>query len=200
VSYPYNYPYRNIETEPRQPKLGPVLLIGIGALVCVCACIGLIIGAFWTGALSPASLPLLARATPTRDPNAPVALKTPTTMTSGLELTATGFQRPLKVQGAKIPDTEQFVLVTVRLKNTRATGAPLKVTLADFSLSGDGGLTYKPNPKGVEIKDLLTELDVAPGATASAELIFQIPSDDSGLRLIWASGGAKRTIVVEPNK
>ncbi|MBI3913418.1 MAG: DUF4352 domain-containing protein [Chloroflexi bacterium] len=202
MSYQDDYRYRNVfapEPEPSRPKPG-IWLLAIGAFICICVCIGLVAGVLWARAQSGGlpALPLLTSATPTRDPSAPVALRTPAIGTGGVEVTATIFQRPLKVEGApKIPETDQFVLVTIRIRNTRTTGAAVKVTAADFEMIGDGGLKYAPNPKNVTIKDLLKEADVAPGKDVTVELIFQIASNDSGLKLNWTSGSAKRTIILE---
>jgi len=119
-------------------------------------------------------------------------------MDNGLELTVVGLQRPLKVQGTvPIPADQQLVLVTVKIRNTQTSGAPLKVVAGEFTLKGDGGLTYPPNPKTVTIPNLLTELNLAPGKEAEAELIFQIAADDSGLKLIWKSGTQTRTFLLE---
>ncbi len=200
MSYSTDYQYRNVfAPEPERPprKIGVYLVIG--ALLLCCVCCGLLIGVQWGTGYPLKWLPSSASATPTRDPNAPVALKTPTTGANGIVLTAIGFQRPLKVEGAKIAADQEFALVTVRVRNTRTSGDPIKVAPADFTLTGDGGLTYAPNPKGVTIKNLMTDSSLAPGKEVEAELIFQIAGNDSGLKLIWNAGGTKRTIALEPS-
>ncbi len=120
---------------------------------------------------------------------------------NGLEVTVLNLQRPLRVEGSKAtaPDL-QFVLVTLRVRNTKSTGAPIPLNATDFTLLGDGGLVYQPNPKNVTIQNLLTQAAVPPGREISAELIFQIAVNDTGLRMTWASGGSNRIFIVEESK
>ncbi len=198
VSYPYDYRYRNMIAPEPPARAGRNLIIALvaGFLVLCCVCFGLAIGIWLAGGF--ANLPALSSATPTRNPNLPVGLRTPIAGSGGLEATVVAFQRPLKVEGApKIAANEQFVLVTIRLRNTRTTGTALKATPADFTIIGDGGLTYPANPKLVTIKNLMTEVSVEPGKQTEAEMIFQVATDDSGLKLIWTLAGAKRTILLE---
>jgi hypothetical protein len=113
-------------------------------------------------------------------------------------LTVTNVQRPLKVQGGiTLPPDQQFILVTVQIVNTKKTGSALKATAADFKVKGDGGLTYEPNPKTVTIPNLLNEASILPGKNVEAELIYQIATDDSGLRLLWKVGSQTRTFILE---
>lgn len=203
MSYSNEYLYRNMyQQEPPRSNRRLVVFAAIGCLVVCCACFGLILGIqYATGQPGTAISSLFARPTPTRDPNAPAALRTPTAGTNGMELTILAFQRPLNVEGTtKLSPNQQYVLTTIRLKNTRTTGAAVKVTPADFVMIGDGGLTYNPNPKAVTIKNILTEANVEPGKITEAELIFQIAVDDNNLKLIWTSGTLKRTIDLEPSK
>jgi hypothetical protein len=44
---------------------------------------------------------------------------------------------------------------------------------------------------------LLTDVSVAPGKKIEAELIYQIATDDSGLRLLWKIGSQTRTFLLE---
>ena len=201
--------YRNIATPPSyaQPRGGrripPGYLIagGIGLIVLLCCCcIALIAGVKISGVDVTKPLASLTgpSPTPTVDKNAPVPLKTKATADNGLELTVTGVERPLKVEGSvKLPADQQFILVSVRFHNTKKTGAAIKVTSADFKVKGDGGLTYTANPTVVTIPNLLTQLDLAANATNDAELIFQIASNDSGLQMSWKVGAATRVFSLE---
>ncbi len=192
---------------PRGARSVPIGLVGAIAaflLILCCACAGLLIGLQLSGAnaslLNRASS-AFAPATPTVDKNAPVPLKKPGLAGNGLEVTVLAMQRPLKVEGGlQLPADQQLILVTVNIRNTKKTGAALKVTAADFKVKGDGGLTYDANPKTVTIPGMLTELNLAPGKSQEAELIYQIAVDDSGLKLYWKVGSATRTFLLEQTK
>lgn len=120
---------------------------------------------------------------------------------NGLEVTVLNFQRPLRVEGLKAstPD-QQFVLITLRVRNTKSTGTPIPITAANFTLKGDGGLVYQPNPKNITIQNLLTQAAVPPGKEISAELIYQIAVDDANLRMTWDSGGSDRVFIIDDSK
>lgn len=207
--------YRNIASTgetPRSPRSAPLGLIaaGTGLILALCfCCLGLVLGLQFKAGIQPAveavttRLPVIGRptVTPTLDRTSVVPLRRPGRMDNGLELTVTGFQRPLKVQGnVPLPPDQQFFLVTVKIRNTKTSGAAIKVTAADFSLKGDGGLTYSPNPKTLTIPNLLTEANIAPGKDIEAELIFQIAADDSSLRLQFKAGTQTRTFIAEETK
>jgi hypothetical protein len=210
VSFSRDSRYRNIvstgDYPPSRRGIPPALLIGCLAifLVLCCGSTGLFSGLVWGGGgvgnvTKGVSLPFgQPSVTPTLDKNAPVPLKRPGVMDNGLELTVTNVQRPLKVQGGiTLPPDQQFILVTVQIVNTKKTGSALKATAADFKVKGDGGLTYEPNPKTVTIPNLLNEASILPGKNVEAELIYQIATDDSGLRLLWKVGSQTRTFILE---
>jgi hypothetical protein len=207
MSFSRDSRYRNVTSVGEYPRGGnprPIRLIAIAVAVVLllcCCCAGLGIGLYFSGGLDqvtavlPGAKPTV---TPTPNKNAPVALKKPGVADNGLEVTVTGFQRPLKVEGTvKLPADQQFVLATVRIRNTKTTGASLKVTAADFKAKGDGGLTYDANPKTVTITNMLGDLDLGPGKSQEVELIFQIATDDTGLKLNWNVGGATRVFILE---
>ncbi len=207
MSFSKDSRYRNVAYGGDYPRSGnprPIGLIVIAVavvLILCCCCAGLLIGLQLSGGLTqvtsalPGTKPTV---TPTPNKNAPVAFKKPGLADNGLEITVTGFQRPLKIEGTvKVPADQQFILVTVRVRNTKTAGASLKVTAADFKARGDGGLDYTANPKTVTIANMLTELELAPGKSQEVELIYQIATDDSGLKLLWTVGGATRTFILE---
>lgn len=199
--------YRNVATVESNPRGGrplPVALIAVVAIVLIvcCACLGLLIGVQLSGGMATltSKIPSIGgpTVTPTPDFKSPVSLKKPGLASTGLELTVTDVQRPLKVQGSvTLPPDQQFILVTVRVRNTKSSGAALKVVVSDFQATGDGGLMYDPNPKTVTIPQMLTELNLAPGKSQDAELIFQIAVDDTGLKLQWKVGSATRVFLLE---
>ena len=210
MSFSKHSRYRNILSTgdyPGTPRsVPPVVLVGCLALLLVVCCgsAGFLGGLVWGGGgvdnlTKSSSLPFgQPSATPTLDKNAPVPLKRPGAMDNGLELTVSNVQRPLKVQGGvTLPADQQFILVTVQIANTKKTGTALKATAADFKAKGDGGLSYDPNPKTVTIPNLLNEVNVSPGKSVEAELIFQIAADDSGLQLLWKVGTQTRTFLLE---
>lgn len=197
--------------EERRIKPGWFILGGLALLLvfcCCCAFLGIAYTQGWFSKLP--SLPALpgssstgsATRTPTAaDPDKPVAMRTRMVGDNGLEVTVLNFQRPLRVEGLKAatPD-QQFTLITLRVRNTKSTGTAIPINAANFTLKGDGGLVYQPNPKNISIQNLLTQAAVPPGKEISAELIFQIAVDDSNLRLTWDSGGSNRTFIIEESK
>jgi hypothetical protein len=202
--------YRNIVTTGDFSRGGSSLPLGllgavaVFALILCCACAGLLIGLERSGGgavIMQKASSTFAQATPTPDKTAPVPLKKPGLADNGLELTVISVQNPLKVEGGvKLPPDQQFILVTVQIRNTKKSGAPIKVTAADFKVKGDGGLTYDPNPKSVTIPGILAEANIAPGKDLEGELIYQIAADDSGLKLYWKVGSATRIFLLEQVK
>jgi Domain of unknown function (DUF4352) len=208
VSFSRESRYRNIAApspyyQPRTSRRIPPGYLVIGAiaviLILCCCCAGLAwtISPWGPGSSMVSSL-MGPSPTPTIDKNAPVPLKTKALMDNGLELTVTGVERPLKVEGnINLPSDQQFILVSVRIRNTKKTGSPIRVTADGFKVKGDGGLTYDANPKTVTIPQELTQVDIAPGASLDAELIFQIAYNDSGLKMSWKTGGETRVFSLE---
>ncbi len=198
--------YRNMVSGPEEPrprKTGLLVIGAVGLVLVVCfGCLGVIVGLMLNG--KPLSLPNSAasapkaKATATLDSKAVVPLKAKGLGENGLELTVTAFQRPLQVQGSTsmAPD-QQFVLVSVQVRNTKTAGAAINISPADFKIKGDGGLTYLANPKTVTIENLLGQDSIAPGKTLERELIFQIAKDDSSLKLYWTAGNTTRTFLIE---
>ena len=207
--------FRNFASATDEPPRGgrplPIALIvglvGVILLVCAC-CFGLTLGTFFGPGVQPVTDNLGSRlsglnaptVTPTPDKNAPVAYKKPGLMDNGLELTVLNMTRPLKVQGiVALPTNEQIIGITLQIRNTKKSGtAAIRVTAADFTVKGDGGLVYLPNPKTLSMPSLLNEVSLAPGKDApESDLIFQIASDDSGLKLYWKSGTQTRVFLLE---
>ena len=196
--------YRNIASplpysQPRTARrIPPGYLIGGGivlVLLLCCCCAGVLALVKFRDDLPIVGGP---SPTPTVDKNARVPLKTKAVADNGLELTVTGVELPLKVQGTvQLPPDQEFMLVSVRIRNTKKTGAAIKVSAADFKVKGDGGLTYTANPTIVTIPQLLTQVDLAPGVSNDGELIFQIASNDSSLAMSWKAGTATRVFSLE---
>jgi hypothetical protein len=209
-------PYQPVE-ERRGIKPGWFIVGGVALLILMCCCCSFLGLAWQQGWFSKMpSLPALpalpgssrpatsATKTPggaATDPDKPVPMQTRAVGDNGLEVTVLNLQRPLRVEGLKaLPPDQQFILVTVRVRNTKSTGAPIPVNGADFTMTGDGGLTYNPNPKNITISNLLTQATVPPGKEVTAELIFQIAVNDANLRMTWNSAGATRVFIVEEAK
>lgn len=205
MSFSREFRYRNLVGQPEeeQPKPTYLILAGVAVLLIICCgCLGVVIG--FTASGRSISNPLAGRpkATATLDPKAPVPLKSKAAGEGGLEVTVTSFQRPLQVQGlTKLAADQEFVLVSVSVRNTKTTGAAVKISPADFKLKGDGGLAYDANPKSVVIDDLMMPSDtVGPGKTLQRELIYQVAKDDSGLKLTWTSGKTSRVFALESDQ
>jgi hypothetical protein len=213
VSFSKESRYRNISSTGESRRggrtlpQGPIIIVAAVILLLCCCCLGLVIGSTIPSRNGQslmdqfsANIPSIGgpTVTPTPDKNAIVLPNKPGLADNGLELTIIGFQRPLKVQGTvPLPPDQQFVLATARIRNTKKTGTPVKVTAADFQVKGDGGLVYTPNPKQVTIPNILTELNIPAGATQEGELIFQIAADDTGLKLQWKAGAQTRIFQLE---
>ncbi|MDE3089848.1 MAG: DUF4352 domain-containing protein [Chloroflexota bacterium] len=205
MSFSREFRYRNMGASPDQERggrrippgyfvIGAVALIV--ALCCCCAGAAVLV-------LNRDKLPAVGgpAPTPTLDKNAPVPLGTKAVADNGLELTVLNLQRPLQVQGSvKLPSDQQFILVSLRVHNTKKTGAPISVNAADFKVMGDGGLTYDANPKTVTTPAQLTQKDVASNATVDVDLIYQIAVNDTGLRLYWKVGASTRVFLLESQK
>jgi hypothetical protein len=197
--------YRNVVSAPEEPnprRKGLVVLGAVALVLVICfGCLGIIVGFMLNGRIVQPPGPVAAapKATATVDMKAQVPLKAKGLGENGLEVTITAFQRPLQVQGlTKLAENQQFVLVSVQVRNTKTTGAAINISPANFQMKGDGGLPYEANPKTVTIENLMLEQDViAPGKTLERELIYQIAKDDSGLKLYWTAGKTTRTFLLE---
>jgi hypothetical protein len=211
--------YQPYQTQAeRRIKPGWFIVGGLVLLILMCCCcsfLGLAWQQGWFSKLpSLPSLPALPGASKTTaasstkvpagatpDPDKPVPMQTRSVGDNGLEVTVLNLQRPLRVEGLKaLPPDQQFVLVTVRVRNTKSTGTPIPINGTDFTMTGDGGLTYNPNPKNITIQNLLTQATVPPGKELAAELIFQIAVNDANLRMTWNAGGSTRTFIIEEVK
>ena len=202
--------YRNVAAptpyyEPRGGRRIPPGYLIIGAIVALvllcCCCVVLVLGFQFAGGASMISSLTGPAPTPTLDKNVPVPLKSRGAADNGLELTVLSVQRPLKVEGTvKLPSDQEFILVSVRIRNTKKTGTPIKVTAADFKVKGDGGLVYDSNPKTVTTPDLLTSKDLAPNTSVDGDLIFQIANNDSSLKMSWKAGSQTRVFLLEEQK
>lgn len=110
---------------------------------------------------------------------------------SGLRVTVTAYQRPLPTQDIEIPEGQELVLVTVRIENTRTTGAPIKYSPNDFALVSPDGDRFDVNIGGITAGENLKDGEVAPGKSAKGDLIFYVYSDVPDLQLAWASADGK---------
>ncbi len=197
--------YRNVVSGPEEsnPRRRGLVVVGAVALVLVVCfgCVGTIVGFVLNDRFvkPPSAVAAAPKATATVDMKAQVPLKAKGLGENGLEVTVTTFQRPLQVQGlTALAPNQQFVLVSIQVRNTKTSGAAINTSPANFQVKGDGGLAYEANPKTVTIDNLLTEQDVvAPGRTLERELIFQIAKDDSGLKMYWTAGKTTRTFLLE---
>lgn len=177
-----------------------LLVAGAVVLVIACCCFGLVGGLAGKQIFGGGHLPSFGgpSPTPTVDKKAPVPLNTKALADNGLELTVTDYQRPLKVEGGTpLPSDQQYILVSIHLRNTKRVGAAIQVTPDDFKAIGDGGLTYDANPSTVTIPQELAQASVAPGASLDAELIFQIASNDSGMKMTWKVGTSTRIFALD---
>ncbi|MCL4488391.1 MAG: DUF4352 domain-containing protein [Chloroflexi bacterium] len=183
----------------RRVKPGYILIaVAVLLILLCCCCLFAIVLLGPVGGLSKLQSLGGPTVTPTVNVNAPVPLNTKALAANGLELTVTEFQLPLQVKGTvELPSDQEFALVSIHLRNTKRTGTPIKVSADDFKVKGDGGLTYDANPSTVTIPQQLTESDLAAGAGLDGELIFQVASNDSGLKLYWTVGESTRVFQLQ---
>ncbi|MBI4671856.1 MAG: DUF4352 domain-containing protein [Chloroflexi bacterium] len=193
---------REIRMDQRRSANRTALLALGGILVlCVCMCLGVGVLAtatgnnpFITADLGLDSLFASATATPRAS-----ARGTPTLVPygkggksdNGLRVTVTAYQRPLPTEDVEIPDEQELVLVTVRIENTRTTGAPIKFSPDDFALVSPDGDRFNVNIGGITTGENLKDGELSPGKTAKGDLIFFVYSDAADLQLAWTSADGK---------
>lgn len=204
---------------PREAKLGrevrleerrsvnrtAMFAIGGIAVLCVCMCIGvsLLLTATGNNPLMPDGLSFnfgSAPATPTARAS---ARGTPTLVPygkavrsdNGLRVTVTSYQRPLPTEDVQIPDGQELVLVTVRIDNSRTTGAPLKFSPEDFALVSPDGDHFSVNLGGITTGENLAAGEVAPGENKKGDLIFFVYTDVADLQLAWTAADGKTRLM-----
>lgn len=202
---------------PREPELGREVrmeqrrsanrtalfaIIGI-AFLCVCMCIGVFFLTSVTGMNPVLTIDLgdgLPFSQSTATPRAsakltatPVPYGKSGKSDTGLRVTVTSYQRPLPTEGLQVPEGQELALVTVRIENTRATGAPIKFSPDDFALVSPEGDHFPVNIGGITTGDDLKAGELAAGKSAKGDIIFYVYSDVSNLQLAWtASDGQTR--------
>jgi len=193
---------REVRLEQRR-NVNRTALIAIGGILLLCVCLGLgVCGlVFGTGIVplgGDTALNLSLGSDPTATPRASTS-KTPTLVPygksgrsdNGLRVTVSAYQRPLPAQDVKIPDGQELVLVSVRIENSRTTGAPLKYSPDDFALVSPEGDHFAVNVSGITTGENLTAGELPPGKIAKGDLIFYVYSDVQDLQLAWTSADGK---------
>lgn len=181
--------------------------IGGVLLLCVCMCVG--IGLLATqlgmidrfGTIEIAGLTINLFDTPATPTPRASAKGTPTLVPygrsarsdNGLRVTVTAYQRPLPTEDVEIPDGQELVLVTIRIDNSRTTGAPLKFAPEDFALVSTEGDHFDINIGGITTGENLTAGELKPGENKKGDLIFFVYTDAPDLQLAWtAADGSTR--------
>ena len=193
---------REVRMEQRRSANRTALFaLGGIAFLCVCMCLGVFLLTAVTGNNPVLTIdlgmdPLLAQATATPRASAkgmatPVPYGKSTKSDNGLRVTATAFQRPLPTEGVEIPEGQELVLVTIRIENTRASGAPIKYSPEDFALVTPDGERYDVNIGGITTDDDLKPGELAAGKTAKGDLLFFVYSDVPVLQLAWTASDGK---------
>jgi hypothetical protein len=190
---------REVRFESRRNANRTALLAAGGVLLlCVCLCVG-IAGLWSQTGFNPLGGGLaLFGGEPTAAPRAS-ARGTPTLVPfgraqrsdSGLRVTVTAYQRPLPTEDVEIPEGQELVLVTVRVDNSRTTGAPLKFDPEDFALVTEEGERYPVNVGGITTGENLMPGEVGPGENTKGDLIFYVYSDVPELQLAWTAADGK---------
>jgi hypothetical protein len=190
---------REVRMEQRRNRS---ILFAIGgiALLCVCLCLGVSMVATVTGNNPFLSVDLgLGAPAATATPRASSAKGTPTLVPygksgkndTGLRVTVTAYQRPLPTEGVEVPDDQELALVTVRIENTRTTGAPIKYNPEDFALVSADGDNFPVNIGGITTGENLAGGEIEPGKSAKGDLIFFVYSDVQDVQLAWTSSDGK---------
>lgn len=192
---------REVRIETRRSANRTALFaVGGIAFLCVCLCAGLIGLTIATGTdpLAMAGITVDLGLSPTATPRAStrgeptlVPYGRSTRSDNGLRVTVTAFQRPLPTEDVEIPDGQELVLVTVKIDNSRTTGAPLKFSPDDFSLVSDQGDNFDVNIGGITTGENLTPDEVGPGQNKKGDLIFFVYSDVQDLQLAWTAADGK---------
>lgn len=194
---------REVRIDSRRSANRTALFAAGGILVlCVCMCLGVALLASQTGfnPLEGTNLNLFGSpATPTARAS---AKGTPTLVPflkagrsdNGLSVTITAYQRPLPTEDIQVPDGQELVLVSVRVTNTRTTGAPLKFNPEDFALVSDEGDHFPVNLGGITTGENLVAGELKPGQNTKGDLIFFVYSDVPDLQLAWSSADGKTRI------
>lgn len=196
---------REVRMEQRRSANRTALFaLGGIALLCVCACIGIFLLTAVTGHNPVITIDLgdgnpFAQATATPRASAkgtatPVPYGKSVKSDNGLRVTVTAYQRPLPTEGVEIPGGQELVLVTVRIENTRASGAPIKFSPEDFALVTPEGERYTVNIGGITTGDDLKAGELAPGKTAKGDILFFVYSDVPVVQLAWTTSDGKTRI------
>jgi hypothetical protein len=188
---------REVRIEQRRSTNRAAIFAAAGVLVlCVCMLLAVAAAAFVLnsgqsgGKAAAISLPILSGATPTpTEPAGPTAvpfLKSAKDQT-GLRLTVTAYQRPLPAQDVRIPEGQELALVTIRLDNIRTTGDPIDYNTQDLALVSQEGDHFAPDSGGITTGSMLKPGAIAPGKSATGDLVFFVYSDVKDLMLAWTS-------------
>lgn len=195
---------REVRMEERR-SANRMVLFAVGGilLLCVCLCIG-VSGLLYSSGFNPladagsitffggepTSTPRTARGEPTLVP-----IGKSVRSDNGQRVTVTAYQRPLPTEDVEIPDGQELVLVTVRIDNSRTTGAPLKFGPEDFALVNAEGEHYDVNIGGITTGENLTNGEVGPGENTKGDLIFFVYSDVPDLQLAWTAADGKTRLM-----
>lgn len=196
---------REVRMETRRSANRTALIAAGGLLFfCVCLCLGtaVLLNATGFNPLADVGTITLGIGAPTSTPRASrggeptlVPLGRAVRSDNGQRVTVTAFQRPLPTEGVEIPEGQELVLVSVRIDNSRTTGAPLKYDPEDFALVTANGERYEVNIGGITTGENLTAGEVGPGENVKGDLIFFIYSDVPDLQLAWTAADGKTRLL-----
>ncbi len=193
---------REVRLEQRR-SANRTALFAIGGIALLCVCLTLGLCGLWFGlGLGPLGQDVafnLPFTQPTATPRAAAASRTPTLVPygrgsrndAGLRVTVTAYQRPLPAEDVEIPPDQELVLVSVRIENTRTTGAPLKYSPEEFALVSPEGDHFPANIGGITTGEDLKAGELSPGKSQRGDLIFYVYSDVPDLQLAWSSADGK---------
>lgn len=193
---------REVRMEQRR-SANRTVLFALGGIVflCVCMCLGVTFLTAVTGLNPFLTIDLgdgmpFAQATATprasaRGTATAVPYGKSSKSDNGLRLTVTAYQRPLPTEGLEVPEGQELALVTVRIENTRASGAPIKYTPEDFALVTPDGERYEVNIGGITTGDDLKAGELAAGKAVKGDILFFVYSDVPALQLAWTTSDGK---------
>lgn len=111
------------------------------------------------------------------------------------ELTVTQIQRNFQTgnQFSQPEAGNEFVVVSVELKNNGSS--EMSFNPYDFKLQDSNGV-QKSQSFVVSVENQLDSGTLAPGSKVSGNIAFEIPQDDSGLKLIYSGSLFGQTIAI----
>ena len=126
----------------------------------------------------------------------PTPFGLPATDERGREITVLKVERNVPFEGVEPPQGQEFVVVTVRVRNLGTTGQPQEYKASFFRIVGERNLAYADSPP-VQTGDDLGEGQLAPGEEKVGKIVRQVGQGERKLVLSWDGGAGLRWLSLE---